>query len=255
MADPPPPGFQAFELDLMRAVMDQLVPRLDIMPAAPLTAANAAQLPNAQGIYLLLHGDTVKYVGKTDSDAGLNLRIRRHQRKLRDRRNISPEDVSFKAVQVLVLTALDIETELRRHYSPEWNGSGFGANDPGRERETTTKPPEGFDAQFPINIDVPLVVASAGEHEVAYVLSELKANLPYLLRFETAAKGKKGAHADMRSRMTLPASPLSVRQILQRALAALPTGWQATEFVSHVILYKEDRTYAHGTKITPLVGA
>jgi hypothetical protein len=37
--------------------------------------------------------------------------------------------------------------------------------------------------------------------------------------------------------------------IMRLILKALPAGWQATEFVSHVILYKEHRTYMHGTPI------
>lgn len=32
-------------------------------------------------------------------------------------------------------------------------------------------------------------------------------------------------------------------------LAALPKEWQATYFVSHLILYKKSRFYVHGTQI------
>jgi len=43
-------GFIAFELDLMKAVLDQLVPSLDAMDGAPLTRESAMELPDAQGV-------------------------------------------------------------------------------------------------------------------------------------------------------------------------------------------------------------
>ena len=48
-------GFIAFELDLMGAVMNQLIPTLDATGSAPLTLDNAQALPDAQGVYLLIH--------------------------------------------------------------------------------------------------------------------------------------------------------------------------------------------------------
>ena len=35
-------------------------------------------------------------------------------------------------------------------------------------------------------------------------------------------------------------------------LSALPQGWQATYFPSHVILYKEDEDYVHGVRVPPM---
>jgi hypothetical protein len=229
-------GFIAFELDLMKAVMDQLVPTLDTLDGAPLTQQNAGALPDAQGVYLLLHEGKVRYIGKTDAEAGLRTRLTRHVRKFEHRRNIVPSDVMFKAVQVLVLTAMDVESRLIAHYGAEWNGSGFGSNDPGRERETTNKPERGFDTRFPVDIDLPVEVLAPGEHNVHEALIALKDALPYTLRFEVAGKGgPPGSH--------------TVRQLLKLIVAKLPQGWQTTEFVSHVILYKESRAYTHGKVI------
>ena len=121
-------GFIAVELDLMGAVMHQLIPALDSMDPAPLTAANAQALPDAQGVYLPIHDGEVRYVGKTDAEAGLRARLARHARKFEQRRNVRPQDVGFKAAQILVLTAMGIETLVIRHYGAEWNGSGFGSN-------------------------------------------------------------------------------------------------------------------------------
>lgn len=247
-------GFTAFELDLMKAVLDQLVPRLDNMEGAPLTLENAAGLPDAQGVYILMHEGLVRYVGKTDAEAGLRTRLIRHVRKFEQRNNIQSTDVTFKAAQVFVLTAMDVESRLIAHYSAEWNGSGFGSNDPGRERETTNKPEQGFDARFPINIDLPTEALAPGSYTVHEALMALKLNLPYTLRYETTAKGSHAfrlkPHPDyVAHQVTIPARPITVRQILKIIVTALPVGWQATEFVSHVILYKETRNYLHGKAI------
>ncbi|MBB3399697.1 GIY-YIG nuclease family protein [Rhizobium sp. BK060] len=253
-------GFIAFELDLMRAVMNQIIPAVDAMSSTPLTLTNALELPEAQGVYLLLHNGQIRYVGKTDAEAGLRTRMARHSRKFEQRLNVRPEDVCFKAAQILVLTAMDIESRVIAHYGSEWNGSGFGSNDPGRERETTNKPEQGFDAQFPIDIDIPLEILNPGTTSVHDALITLKDVLPYTLRYAVqlpAGRNKVGRHdyrvnphPDMvTSRLTVPARPMSVRETMQLIVAALPQGWQATYFVSHVILYKESRTYLHGAPI------
>jgi len=205
-------------------------------------------------LYLLIHDGKVRYVGKTDAEAGLRTRLVRHVRKFELRDNIQPSDVTYKAAQVLVLTAMDVESRLIKHYKAEWNGSGFGSNDPGRERETTNKPEQGFDARFPINIDRPVECLEPGEYTVHEALIALKDALPYTLRFEVRGKGgqayRKRPHPDYESsNVTIPAGPQTVRQLIKLIVAALPDGWQATEFVSHVILYKEDRAYVHGTAI------
>lgn len=249
-------GFIAFELDLMGAVIHQLVPKLDVMTGESLTRTATTELPDAQGVYLLVHEGEAHYVGKTDAQAGLRTRLTRHVAKFEQRKNITPADVEFKAAQILVLTAMDIETELIRHYKADWNGSGFGSNDPGRERETTAKPPQSFDAQFPINIDLPLDILTPGTTTVHQALMELKLALPFTLRYELLpeAKGSQAfrtrPHLDLpASPITIPPGPMTVRQAMQLVLAALPMGWQATHFVSHIILYKESRSYVHGTQI------
>lgn len=214
-------GFIAFELDLMGAVMNQLVPTLDAMASAPLSLQNAQALPDAQGVYLLIYDGEVRYVGKTDAEAGLRTRLARHARKFEQRRNVRPEDVQFKAAQILVLTAMDIESRVIAHYGSEWNGSGFGSNDPGRERETTNKPEQGFDARFPIDIDTPLDVLEPGQTTVHEALVALKIALPYTLRFELEP-GAKGSHSfrlrphsDLpAAQLTVPAVPLSLRDAM-----------------------------------------
>jgi hypothetical protein len=100
------------------------------------------------------------YVGKTDAEAGLLSRLTRHSKKIQHRIGLTPASVLFKAVRVFVFTAIDLETQLIAHYGGtnivEWNGSGFGSNDPGEKRDTTTYKAGHFDAQFPIDIARPL---------------------------------------------------------------------------------------------------
>ena len=52
----------------------------------------------------------------------------------------------------------------------EWNGISFGPHDPGRDRETTNKDTEGFDAQFPIRDDWPCGFVDARNWNVRELL-------------------------------------------------------------------------------------
>ena len=150
-------GFEEFEFDLPDALLTHLIQALDGMAGTPLLPANVQEIPEAQGVYQLSLKGEIVYIGKTDADAGLRARLERHAWTIQHRRNLGPEDVTFKALRVFVFTAVDLETQLIRHYrssSPvAWNDSGFGSNDPGRERDTTNAKPEGFDSLFPIDFD------------------------------------------------------------------------------------------------------
>lgn len=252
-----PAGFIPFELDLVGAVIHQIVPQLDQMQSEPLTRAAARTLPDAQGVYLLIHQNKVHYVGKTDAEAGLRTRLTRHVSKFEHRDNVVPTDIFYKAAQILVLTTMDVETKLISHYNADWNGSGFGSNDPGRRRETTAKPPRGFDHRFPINIDIPLNFLTPGPRSVHEVLMELKQGLPYTLRYQVRA-GADGESQAYRTKphpdhpattVNVPNLPITTRDAMKLIVSALPTGWQATYFASHVILYKESQGYAYGKAI------
>jgi hypothetical protein len=129
------------------------------MTAAQLAHSNLVGVPDAQGVYQLLLNDDIVYIGKTDGEAGLKQRLSRHCYTVLHRKNLSTLDVTFKAIRVFVFTAIDLETQLIRHYSrPKvaWNNSGFGSNDPGRNRDDTALNSQSFDALYPIDIDCPL---------------------------------------------------------------------------------------------------
>jgi hypothetical protein len=170
--------------------------------------------------------------------------------------------VTFKAVRILVFTAMDLETQLIKHYrasgTVEWNGSGFGSNDPGRQRETTNAKPEGFDASYPISIDQSIEIEAlvpGGVIAAAVGLNAIKKALFYTLRYETlrgpTGKAKRGhPHSDLlTATFTVPPAPYTVRNLMGAIVASLGPEWQATAFASHVILYKESKAYSFGIRI------
>lgn len=244
-------GYSELEFDLPGALLVALLLKFDEIEPAELTVANASKIPNEQGVYLLFHQSSpathskLVYIGKTDGDAGLRSRLTRHARKLVGRRNLNPEEVSFKALRLYVFTAMDLETELIKHFGGvaqvPWNNSGFGSNDPGKERDTTKYKDEHFDAQFPIDIDCVFLSYDAGEHRVSDIVSKLKNAVPFVIRYERPSRGRFAAHADFENTQVTLEPDLTTRQILVTCVQALPPGWHATKLPSHIIIYKNDR--------------
>jgi hypothetical protein len=125
-----------------------------------------------------------------------------------------------------------------------WNGSGFGANDPGRNRDTTQYRSDHFDALFPIDIERPLHLELPLSATAANILLALKATLPYTFRYE----GPRRPHPDLRGTVvSVPLhTPVTAKAVLEMVVSQLPPGWQATRLPSHIILYKETRAYPYG---------
>lgn len=245
-------GFVEFEFDLPEALLSSLVTLFGAMASAPLVPENVRNIPEAQGVYMLSLRDEIVYLGKTDAEAGLKRRLERHAWTIQHRVNLSAGDVTFKAVRVFVFTAMDLETQLLRYYAPvPWNNSGFGSNDPGRRRDETELKPEGFDAQFPINLDHEVAVSWEGGATTLSVLTALRRHLPYVLRIESAARGQRSPHSEIaESIMTsLPSPPITTRKIMECIVGSLPQGWQATALPGRIILYKERKNYSAGTII------
>lgn len=249
------PGYVDFEFDLPEALLARLIDVLDGMEGAALAHGYLGSIPEAQGVYQLFLDDELVYIGKTDAEAGLRKRLERHASKIQHRSTLDPARVSFKAVRIYVFTAMDLESQLIRHYGGParvaWNGSGFGSNDPGRERDTTTYKKGHFDALYPIDIDRPLDLSPPDSTSVAEALAALKNALPYVLRYEGASPRSRGPHPDLEDAMVSIAglAPITARNFIETVIRQLPSGWQATQMPSHVILYKEDRTYPHGSVI------
>lgn len=227
-------GYVEFEFDLPEALLARLVRVLDDVEPAPLLAHVVGEIPEEQGIYQLFLVRNGKpglvYVGKTDATAGLRIRLARHATKIRHRVGLEPSAVLFKAVRVYVFTAVDLESQLISHYGGlskvSWNGSGFGSNDPGRERDTTNYKVDHFDAQFPIDTNRAIEFEIPNEGSAASILKALKRNLPYLVRFESAAKGSRLAHEDLENtHVTIDASKaLTAENMIAQTVEQLPMG-------------------------------
>ena len=184
--------------------------------------------------------------GKTDAKHGLSVRLSRHAKKTQHRANLAPSDVYFKALRVFVFTAVDLEAQLIAHYGGStavpWNGSGFGSNDPGVERDTTKYKKTHFETQFPIDIERKLEFGLPDIGSAFEILSLLKSRLPYLIRFQSAEAGKRVAHPDLTG-TAVSLKNLSARnpeRVIGEVVRALPAGWHATMLPSHIILYKDD---------------
>lgn len=233
------PGYEDFEFDLPGALLKNLVVILDGIAKVPLTGAAAAAVPEEQGVYQLFLDDEPVYVGKTDSEAGLQRRLTRHSKKIQHRHALDPARVHFKAVRIYVFTAMDVESDLIRHYGGvtglAWNGSGFGSNDPGRNRDMTKNKPTNFDFMYPADIDrqVEIDLPAAAARLFLQILNN---RLPYTLRSER--------HTDLNvTAIPSLAAPFTTRKAVAHVVARLPPGWQATKLLGYVILYRETRTY------------
>jgi len=240
-------GYREFEFDLPDALLKNLVTILDGIQKEPLRETQVAEIPDEQGVYQLFLDEEPVYVGKTDADAGLFKRLSRHSKKILHRNNLDPDRVFFKAVRIFVFTAVDLETDLIRHYGGNtglaWNGSGFGSNDPGRERDTTNNKPENFDFQYPIDIDKPLGIELPASDTAANILALLRNGTPYTIRAQRPAR-RKVFHPDLETTTIENLAGLSTtREIIQQLTSQLPAGWQATKLLGYVILYKERKDY------------
>jgi hypothetical protein len=250
------PCFDRFEIDIISALSSQLVTAFEKLDVGPLTEALLKSLEPGQGVYQLFHKGALVYVGQAQS---LKKRLGEHHEKISGRKNIDVADMGCKCLYVHPnWTALAPEDALIKYHRKlgkgtcPWNGNGFGPHDPGRERETTNKPTEGFDALYPIRDDWPCSWIRAGEYTAYDLLKSLKGGLPYLLRFETAAPKSQKAHPDhLSAKVKVVTDGMPAKELLKLVAKKLP-GWQATAFPGHMILYKEHRNYTHGKNIWPL---
>jgi len=255
-------GYDEYEIDIEEILRQGLPAFFDTVAPAALTAANVDAIPaRAKGAYMLLLDGHPVYAGKTDTRHGFRDRLRRHFFTVQHRIGLEPTRISFKAVRILVFSSFDVEALLiqeTRRSDPaalEWNDSGFGSNDPGRNREF--QEPADFDKEFPVDIDRPLDFIDPGAAMTVHeALLHLKKGLPYLLRYETdlADNGRPSrhtvGHAEARAvSMTVPAAPVTARRVLQAALDALPPGWQATVFPDRLILYREEQPHRYAREM------
>ncbi|OGT58816.1 MAG: hypothetical protein A3E01_00590 [Gammaproteobacteria bacterium RIFCSPHIGHO2_12_FULL_63_22] len=251
-------AYAEFELDLTKAILDNLPSMLTSLAGEPLTLENVNRLPEAtQGVYMLLEGGVPMYIGKTDASHGFRQRLQRHYYTLSARKNLDLGEVSFKAVRIMVFTTINVESTLIKHFLGDdplrWQNSGFGSNDPGHNREG--QEPSKFDITHPINIDRPLESIDAGQYTLHSLLLHLKAYLPFDFRFETDlnSQGKPAkatvGHLDQRNAtVNVPQPGMSLRELFKEVfIPGLPAGWVATVFPGRMILYKDQTPYRYAT--------
>jgi hypothetical protein len=238
-------GYDEFEINVEAILRSELPKFFASMQAAPLTSVNVAALPErSKGAYLLLLDDTPVYAGKTDTRHGFRERLKRHAWTVQGRVGLDPHRVAFKAVRIMVFSAFDVESilihELKRTNSAalRWNNSGFGSNDPGRKRED--QEPANFDKWYPVDTNFRVEGLPEGRVSLRKLLEILKEKLPYLIRY---APPPADAHIS-----GLPPSS-TVRQILQMAVAALPSGWQVTVLHGRIIIDNDNREYDYKLEV------
>lgn len=241
-----------FKLSITKALADQLSAALKKLTPAPLTAEVIDVLPKGPGVYqLYLDGQPV-YVGKASKS--LPTRLRKHYRKLSGRPITGEvsfvclyleEDLEASAPEKMLLGKYEGKYE-RADGEPAqklpWNNNGFGNNDPGRRRDTSEVAANHFDALYPVNLDLTIDWLTAGVRPVGKVLTELKDNLPYNLRFEQPKNSTRARH-DYKLNVEVPSHPMTVRAALQLVVGALPEGWQGTALPGYLILYYENTSY------------
>lgn len=248
--------FKDLEFDLPAALLAQLVGLLDGMTPGLLDEETVLSVPEQQGVYQLFFDGELAYVGKTDAEAGLRQRLLRHAKKIRSRRNLHQSQVAFKAVRVYVFTAMDLEELLIMHYRNvgirlAWNLSGFGSNDPGRNRDKSAVTEKHFDSLYPIDLNyTACVIQPENDHSVAEILRQLKAQLAYTVRYQNAGGRSRRPHVDLQeASVRLNSEESSVLDMLRQIKAALGQEWQITAMPGYVIIYKEKESYPHGTVI------
>ena len=236
------PGYGEYEIDIEAVLRENLPLFFDGLEAQPLTVeAVLAIPPGAKGAYMLFRGDdpVPVYAGKTDSDHGFRDRLERHAWTVRGRKGLDPAQMRFKAVRIMVFAALDVEALLIRRMKEAmqgalaWNNSGFGSNDPGKQRDG--QEPADFDMWFPIDFDYVIHDLPQGMVPLRKLLSGVKGKLPYLLRYGTLP-------AVMVTGLP-PSAPL--RSVIAAAMEALPSGWQCTVLHGRVILYGTHHNYEY----------
>ena len=151
-------GYDEFEIDLEAILRSQIPLSFRRFQAAPLTSDVIKAIPeHAKGAYILYLDHRPVYAGKTDTRHGFRARLERHAWTIQGRSGLEARRLSFKAVRIMVFSAFDVEAILiaeMKKADPDvlaWNNSGFGSNDPGRNRDG--QQPAEFDKLFPIDID------------------------------------------------------------------------------------------------------
>lgn len=236
-------GYGEYELDPVTILTRELPPFLEMIQAVVLTEDSVESLvPSGKdGIYLLSEKTKVRYIGKTDSKGGFRDRLLRHWYHIRDRKNLDPASIFFKAVAIAVFKNADVEAPLIEYYQASWNKSGFGNNDPGRNRDDQAAAK--FDLDYPIDANRPIPDIDKSRIICRTLLDKLAIHVPYTFRYEKDNPDLLNTTIDIQQ------DGMIMCDVLQCVVNTLPTEWQATILPGRVILYPENRNYRYAQKI------
>lgn len=245
-----PPPFARFDFDLAPALLAQLVAAFDALAIGSLTQTLLDQMPPQQGVYQLYLADKLMYIGKADDS--LPKRLGEHLWNLTGRKNVDVRELGFKCLMMhpgwMPSTHEDI---LIRHYEKvapcEWYRLGLGNHDPGRNREGTKTAK--YDRRYPIKEDFVPPGVVVGDWNARELLRHVKEALPYIFRYETddPKQWRKGSGKYNGLTVHVPQADLPMTRLLQVIVDTFSKGWQTTFFPGRVILYEENKTYAHQT--------
>jgi hypothetical protein len=242
-----------YVFDFLRTVSQQLKDTLETLPATPLNDAAIYSLQefqigarSSQGVYMLIYDGKPRYVGKANN---VKDRLSQHLTKLRGRRHINLEALSYKALLLdkSMSTAAneDILISLfREQYDGMWNGAGFGPKDPGQQRDTTK--PGKFDQQHPIIEDYKINVQTDvdGTIKLGELLATMKSQLPYVFRYDVP-------ESELLSRIHVASVEHIACKLLQAIVTHLGVGWRGAIISYGMVLYKTTKHYPHGIEVDP----
>jgi len=240
--------FDLFKFRLPIAVTNQLIEKLESLVATPLTRADLDRLAEFQrkhemqaGVYVLYLDGVAVYAGKAE---GLLERLHQHLEKIRGRVILAEKEVRYKALLLDENWSTSANEDLLiRHFKErgecEWNKSGFGPKDPGKNRDGYQ--PNKFDTLYPINTEWPILRVSDAM-TVGEVLVLMKEQLPYTMRYELPA-------ADFRMKFKLKGVPRTAMGLASAIAKHLGEEYEFMLFKSHMVLYRSKKQYAHGARL------
>jgi hypothetical protein len=138
-------------------------------------------------------------------------------------------------------------TQYRGGGQVPWNTGGFGSNDPGQRRDTTSFEADHFDSLHPARLHWVCDTIAAGRYAADELLTALKEALPYLFRYQAAA-----FHRDMA--VEVPHDGPTADELFQaigQAVAAYDDRWQITALPGYVIMYPSHGPYPSARKTYP----
>ncbi len=240
--------FDLFKFRLPIAVTNQLIEKLERLEATPLTRADLIRLADFQrehemhaGVYVLYLDGLAVYAGKAD---GLLDRLHQHLERIRGRVTLADKEIRYKALLLDENWSTSANEDLLiRHFKErgecEWNRSGFGPKDPGKNRDGYQ--PNKFDTLYPINTEWP-IAGVTDTTTIGEVLRLMKEQLPYTLRYSLP-------EADLDKQLKLKRVARTAMGLASAIARHLGKEYQFMLFKSHMVLYKSKQEYAHGFRL------